>query len=195
MSEKKDEPQRETQSMSVPPCPDEPKIPILSGLGRLVRSSKALVALGATGVVGYLAYAGKVPIKEALEVISWIVGILLGAVAVEDAAVKLGGRYRGTSAGRANWLMQVLSPMLGSAIESMKRPASPPPAGPAVGMYPAEPMAVVPIRTEHWNKLAAEAISEGKPPDAYVAMIVNELLDGALSADEEAPADAKKKEK
>lgn len=187
---KKDEPQPEAPAppQEVPACPPDPKIPLLSGLGRLARSSKSLVALGATASVTYLAHIGKVPVGEALEFVTWILGLLLGTVAVEDAARKIGGRSGGTTPERASWIMQALAPILTAAAEGLKRsplagamPGMPPVTGSAVA---APPVVAVPVPAEQVNALMDLAMKEGKPPGAFIDEYIEQAIDEKLKADD-----------
>ncbi len=100
------------------------KKPWYSGLQRLIGSSKAWVVLAAIiGIIVMNVY-GQIEGPRALEAITWMVGIWLGAVAVEDGASNLGGRK---GPGDSSQYIATLMEMLGSLFETLK-PSEPLPA-------------------------------------------------------------------
>jgi len=164
--------------LPAPPPPDPLKL--YSGLLRLLKSSKALVALGAIVVVAVLTYIGKVSVDDALGFFQWIVLGFIGAVAVEDGAAHLSPRGGGISSGRLGWLMQALMPFLGKVVDGMsKPPTGPVPAGmvPMPGSPPAEPQKVVPISSQLANVLMNIAQTEGAEPGPFIEEFVGAAIE------------------
>lgn len=67
----------------------EEQTSIWSGVARLVRSSKALVVLASLAVIWTLFYLGRLDVEVAVNYTQWMIGLFLGAVAIEDGATKL----------------------------------------------------------------------------------------------------------
>jgi hypothetical protein len=110
-------------TITIEPPPEEPGIPLLSGLSRLLRSSKAIVVCVAIIAIGVLCYLGKLTPELSVDTVKWLIVAFVGAVAIEDGATKITAKS-GTSATRAAWLMQQLLPVVLGLIEGAKRPAS-----------------------------------------------------------------------
>lgn len=68
---------------------------LLSGITRILKSSKGIILLVAIVAVAVLVGMDKVPSADALSFIKWVLAAFFGAVALEDGAEKLG---RGSAA-------------------------------------------------------------------------------------------------
>jgi len=121
--------------------------PWYSGLQRLVGSSKAWVVLAAIVGIVVMNVTGRIEGTQALEAITWVVAVWLGAVAIEDGAHKMqgGGNKKLSAGGQAETLariMQLFTPLLSKLFESEPE-KTPEPDFPVA--KPAEPVDTDPI--------------------------------------------------
>ncbi len=148
---------------TITPPPEEPGIPLLSGLSRLLRSSKAIVVVAAIVTLAVLTYFGKVTSEVTVETIKWLVIAFIGAVAVEDGAIKLTQRS-GTSTTLAAWVMQQIMPFISGLLSSLGKQSNPNTA--SVPRWTPEMEATLREAEELFKKNQAEAAAaQASPPE------------------------------